>query len=369
MDNNRKYIGFLMILPLLFLLFGCGHVDNSQNESNGTETPNKGTGQVVQVDNQIKIGLSLGTLAEERWMNEKLYFEAEAMKYGAQVIAKDANKNENIQREQVLELINEKVDVLVIVAVNAKTASCCVEAAKKAGVPVLAYSRMINNAEVDTFIGFDVIAIGETLAKAALEKVPRGNYMIINGASIDNNAKLEQEGYHKVLKPYIDKGLVKVVFEEWCENWSPEAAEAAVKKGLEKCNNRVDAILVSNDGMAGGVVNALNKEGLTGKVFITGTDGDLSALQRIAAGTQTVTLLFPQKEFAEEGARAAISLANGMVPADATGKTFNGIKGIPTIFAKTVLVTKDNLNEVIVRSGLQKAEDVYKYIPREKWPK
>lgn len=362
MFDRRRTKYLIMISIFALVLSGCspfGVKGGSEGEE-VREAPN--------TDKQIVIGLALGTLAEERWVNEKKYFEDEAAKYGAKVLSQDANMDENVQNAQIENLIRQKVDVLVIAAVNAKTASASVTAAKAAGIPVLAYSRMINGADLDAFIGFDAIAMGETLARAAVAKVPKGTYMIVNGAPIDNNARSQHVGYFNILQPFIDQGQIKVVSDQWCDNWAPERALTAVEKALEENNNKIDAFLVSNDGMAGGVIQALKARGLDGKVFVSGTDGEKAALQRIEKGSQTATLLFPQKEFAEEGARAAISLANRMVPADATGKTFNGCKDVPTIFAKIVLVTRANLNEVIMKNHISRVEEGYTNAPKNGKP-
>lgn len=356
---RKKLIGSILIAFTVFSVSACSPASSQKSASSSPGDLDMEQG--IQITgNQVTIGLSLGTLAEERWVNEGRYFETEAAKYDAKVLAQDANMDENLQYSQVSDFIDKHVDVLVIVAVNENTAAACVSAAKKAGIPVLAYSRMIKNADLDAFIGFDAVAIGETLAKAAVERIPEGNYMIINGSPKDNNATSQRKGYYNVLGPGIENGRIKLIHEEWCDNWSPQKAVQAVEDGLQKNNGKADAIIVSNDGMAGGVVQALTNWKLDGKVFVTGTDGDLSAIQRIAAGTQTVTLLYPQKEFAEEGARAAISLANELLPADATGKTDNGFKQVPTIFARTVLVTRDNLEDTIIKPGIFKKDDVYK---------
>lgn len=353
MHGRLKIIYLVMSSIVALVLSGCS-LFGAKGVSKEEEDR-----KLQNVDKQIVIGLALGTLAEERWVNEKKYFEDEAAKYGAKVISQDANMDENLQNSQIESLIKQKVDVLVIAAVNAKTASASVTAAKEAGIPVLAYSRMINGADLDAFIGFDAISMGETLAKAAIMKVPRGTYMIVNGAPIDNNARSQHVGYFNILQPFIDNGQVKVISDQWCDNWAPERALTAVEKALAESNNDIDAFLVSNDGMAGGVIQALKARNLAGKAFVSGTDGEKAALQRIGEGSQTVTLLFPQKEFAEEGARAAISLANRMVPADATGKTFNGYEDVPTIFAKIVLVTRDNVSDVITKNHIPRVEAGY----------
>ncbi len=364
MNSRDRMILFSLILLLVVFLGGCKQDSLTNIISDKDTSGNTESEQMIEIgNNQVVIGLALGTLAEERWINEKEYFEQEASKYGAKVLTKDANMDEKLQQEQIEELIRQKVDVLVIVAVNDETASECVKSAKNASIPVLAYSRMITNADLDVFIGFDAIGIGESLASAAVNSVPKGNYFIINGSQTDSNAKAQKKGYYNILDPYLSAGEITVSLEVWCDNWSPEKAQLAVRKGLELSNNKVDAIIVSNDGMAGGVVETLKEQKLEGKIFVTGTDGDLSALKRIKDGVQTVTLLYPQREFAEEGARAAISLANDLVPADATGKTFNGLKDIPTIFARTVLVTKENLDKTVIQTGIKSREEIYNDLP------
>lgn len=358
----------LLVLAIVFLLYGCS---SSHYADTTTSIENPGVDTMEQSlqtdDKQIVIGLALATLTEERWQHEKDFFEAEAKLNGARVITFDAKNNEESQMAQVEDLIKQKIDVLVIVAVNAKTASSIVAAAKKVGIPVLAYSRMINNADLDAFIGFDATALGETIAQAAIQRVPEGKYMIINGSPLDNNAKFQRTGYYNILQPFIDSGKIQVIYEQWCDGWEPERALTAVGKGLDESGNMVDAIIVSNDGMAGGVIQALTDRKLDGKVFVSGTDGDQAALKRIGEGKQTLTLFFPQKEFAEEAARAAISLANNMIPADATGKSFNDLKFVPTIFARSILVDKNNLNDIL-ESELQKAEGVNQITPSVKKP-
>lgn len=366
MTVRRFSLVAILLFSIMLIFSSCGFLaSNKASNPNSQDSEGYVELNINPADNQIKIGLSLGTLKEERWANERVFFEEEAKKKGAIVITVDANMDAERQKAQINDLINQDVDVLVIVAVNDDTAAESVAEAKKAGIPVLAYSRMIKNADLDAFIGFDAVKIGETLAHAAVAEIPKGNYMIINGAPIDNNAKQQRIGYYNVLDPSIDKGDISIVLEEWCENWSPEQAFSAAENGLIQSSNNVDAVIVSNDGMAGGVIRALKAVGLDGKVFVTGTDGERAALRRIVQGTQSATLLFPQREFAEEAARSAISLANDMIPADATGKTNNGLKDIPTIFARIVLVTKENIDEIAMERGLYNLDEINKAAPSD----
>ncbi|MCX7748953.1 MAG: substrate-binding domain-containing protein [Clostridia bacterium] len=353
------------ILAFAFLatsvLGGCS---GNKNEETGTNTGGS-------EEKKVTIGLALSTTQEERWAKESKYFVDAAEKIGAKVVVQDAGNDENNQNNQVENLINQKVDALVIVAANSKTAGTAVESAKKAGIPVMAYSRLIKDVDYDCFIGFDVVDIGRTLAKAAIAKVPKGNYMIMNGGQTDINAKFEHDGYMEVIQPLIDKGDIKLVSDQWAENWAPEKALALAENALTQNNNKIDAALVSNDGMAGGVVQALKQQKLDGKVFVTGTDGEAAALQRIAEGSQSCTLLFPSKDFAEAAAKAAVEMAQSKkVPSTATGTIDNGAnKKLPTIYVNTVLVTKENINDTVIKAGIAKVEDVFKNVPKDQWPK
>ena len=356
-----------LVLVAVFALSGCGSNPAATTAPAGDQTKADASKAAPK---QIVIGLALSTQQEERWSKESKIFKDEAEKDGAKVVIQDAGNDENTQNNQIENLISQKVDALVIVAVNGKTVGTAVADAKKAGIPVMAYSRLINNADIDCYIGFDVVDIGRTLAKAAIAKVPKGNYMIMNGGQTDVNAKFEQQGYYEVIQPLIDKGDIKVVSEQWADNWAPEKALSLTENALTQNQNKIDAALVSNDGMAGGVVQALKAQKLDGKVFVTGTDGEAAALQRIAEGSQTCTLLFPAQDFATAAAKGAIEMATTKkAPASATGTIDNQLKKVPTIYVNTILVTKDNINDTVIKPGLAKVEDVFKNVPQDQWPK
>lgn len=319
---------------------------------------------------KLTIGLAFENTLNERWSKEVKFFVAEIERLGGTVVLLDAQGNQTTQNSQIEKLISQKVDVLVVLPVNPKDAAASVASAKKAGIPVMAYSRIILNANLDCFVGSDVMDSGRTLAKAAVAKVPKGNYIIINGAPTDLNAKLEQQGYMEVLKPYIARKDINIVFEQWCDNWDTDKAMAATENALTQTKNKIDVALVANDSMATGVVQALKAQKLAGKVFVTGINAEIAALQRIAEGTQAVTLLSPSKEFAVAAAQGAFEMAKTKkAPKLATGKVNNGFKDIPQIKINTTLVVQKNMPETVIKSGFAKADDVYKNIPKEKWPK
>lgn len=322
---------------------------------------NKQTTTMTKSGKPVVIGLSMATLQEERWTKEATIFKMEAEAKGAKVFTEDANNDAALQTTQVENLIDRGIDALVIVAVNKETIIPAVQKAKAANIPVVAYSRLIKQTDIDLFVGFDVIGIGKTLANTAVGAVPKGRYMIVNGAQSDVNSQFEQQGYYEVLNPYVKRGDIQVVYETWIDKWLPENAFAQAKTGLAKIGNKIDAALVSNDGMAGGVIKALQGAGLAGKVFVTGTDGELSAIQRIVAGTQTVTLLFPSERFARQAADAVVQLAQTKTtPSSVTATINNDYKQVPTVYIDTVLVTKQNVDETVIQSGFFKKEEVYR---------
>lgn len=191
--------------------------------------------------NKIKIGLSFATLAEERWKVDRDLFVAEAERLGADVVVAAANGDENLQNSQAENLITQGIDVLVVIAQNGETASTIVEAAHRSQIPVIAYERMIKNSDLDLYVSFDSVKVGELMADYVLKLKPNGNYFIINGSPTDNNANLVRQGFGNILKKRTD---AKVIFEQWCDSWSPEKALKHVENGLTQFNNPHSAPLI-----------------------------------------------------------------------------------------------------------------------------
>lgn len=305
---------------------------------------------------KVKIGLSFATLAEERWKVDRDLFVAEAEKGGAEVIVVSANGDENLQNSQCENLITKGVDVLVVIAQNGETASAIVKSAQKAKIPVIAYDRMIKNCDLDLYVSFDSVKVGELMAEYVCKLKPKGNYFIINGSPTDNNAFLVRQGFENVLKKYPD---AKVIFEQWCDGWSPEKALKHVENGLTQHKNKVDVILCANDGTAGGAVQALAEQKLAGKVLVTGQDAELAACKRVVAGTQAVTIYKPIKKLATAAAKAALELANKKPASEVNTKVNNGKIDVPSIMLVPIQVTKANMKSVIVADGFHSEKDIY----------
>jgi D-xylose transport system substrate-binding protein len=331
------------------------------------KAPDAATG--ASGEKKLTIGLSLDTLKEERWQRDRDAFVARAGELGAKVLVQSANNDANVQNSQCENLLTQGVDVLVVVPNNAKTAATIVDSAHKAGVQVMAYDRLISDSDVDLYVSFDPLKVGEQQADYLVKHAPKGNYVLIGGAPTDNNAILVREGQMKVLKPYVDRGDIKIVADQWAKDWQPVEALKIMENALTRNNNAVDAVLVSNDGTAGGAIQALGEQKLTGKVVVSGQDADLAACQRILAGTQSMTVYKPVKRLAAKAAELAVEMARKHPITDTTRPMNNGRKDVPSVLLPTVEVDKDNLVEAVLKDGWHPVQDVYRDVPKDQWPK
>ena len=304
------------------------------------------------------IGFSLDTLKEERWQQDRDTFVAVAEKLGAKVIVQSANSDDTRQVRDVEALISRGVDVLVIVPHNGAAMARAVRSANQAKIPVIAYDRLIMNASIDYYLTFDNVKVGEAQAAYAAERFPKdrkARIVRIYGAPTDNNAKMFKEGQDHILAPLIASGKVEVLHEDWATDWKPEVAKKIMNAALTKSGKEIDAVIVSNDGTAGGAIQALAEDGLAGKVLVTGQDADLAACQRIQRGTQSMTVYKPLKNLATRAAEIAVEVAKGGKPAT-TASVDNGSKVVPAIFEKVISVDKGNLTETVIADGFHKAE-------------
>ncbi|MFJ2990082.1 D-xylose ABC transporter substrate-binding protein [Collimonas sp. NPDC087041] len=296
-----------------------------------------------------KIGFSIDDLRVERWARDRDFFTAAAEKLGAKVYVQSADASEQRQISQIENLISRGVDAIVIVPFNATVLNNAVKEAKKAGIKVLSYDRLILNADIDAYISFDNEKVGEMQAEGVLKAQPKGNYYLLGGSPTDNNAKMLREGQLKILKPSIDKGDIKIVGQQWVKDWSPTEALTIVENALTANNNKIDAIVASNDGTAGGAIQALAAQKMAGKVPVSGQDADLAAVKRVVAGTQVMTVYKPLNLIASEAAKLTVQLVRNEKP-DYNSQYDNGIKKVNTVLLKPTALTKDNVG-LLVQDG------------------
>ena len=307
---------------------------------------------------KIRIGFAMDALKQERWQKDRDLFLKRAEELGAEVLLQTADGSDDAQMKQVESLLTQGIDVLVIVPHNAEVAGAMVEMAKKQNVPVISYDRLVRNSEPDLYVSFDNERVGELQAKVLFEKQPKGNYLLIGGAPTDNNAALLRKGQLNILKAAIDSGDIKIVADQWAKEWLAEEALKHTENALTQSDNKIDAVVVSNDGTAGGVIEALKAQGLAGKVLVSGQDAELFALQRILAGTQTMTVYKPISRLAPAAVEAAIALAK-REKLNTTRTVNNGRIDVPSLLIEPIPIQRDNIDTVI-NDGFQKREDVYK---------
>ena len=349
MPTVKKLLPIFCVLTVcLVMLFGCSD----------PSAPKK-----------IKIGLSIESLRVERWPKDRDIFIAEAEKLGAEVIVQSADGDERKQNEQAENMITQGVDVLVVIPKDSVAASQIVQTAHAEGIKVIAYDRLIRESSPDLYISFDNEQVGYLQAEYLLRQKPQGNYFLLGGAPTDNNAQLLRQGQLRALQSAIDSGDIRLVAEgkHWAINWDARDALKKAEQVLTQTNNSVDAVVASNDGTAGGVIQALEGQNLAGRVIVSGQDAELAACQRIVksrchpfcSGTQTMTVYKPIHLIATKAAQAAVALAKGEPIAEATQTVNNGKIEVPSILLTPIQVDKANLDEVVIKDGFHTREAVY----------
>jgi D-xylose transport system substrate-binding protein len=337
----------------------CGE---GQNQPGGT------TNRASDPSKKPKIGFSMATVKEERWQRDRDAFDAHCKKIQVDCVITVADNSTDRQANDVENLLTQGVDVLVIAPENATQAASLVERAKSQNVPVISYDRLIDSDRLDLYISHQVPVIGRKIAEYALEHAPQGNYVMVYGSSTDNNALIMKEEQLKVLKSAIDGGKIKIVADQFIPGWKAEEALKMAENALTQHADDIKAFVVSNDGMAGGVVSALEKRGLAGKILVTGQDAQLDALQRVAEGKQSMTVYKAIIPLASGAVDAAVKLAKKEPLTTSPFKNVNG-KEVPAILLEVVTVDKNNLMDTVIKDGYAKYEDVYKNVPEGERPK
>ncbi|MGC8769834.1 MAG: sugar ABC transporter substrate-binding protein [Brevinematia bacterium] len=308
----------------------------------------------------IKVGLSLPTQREERWVRDKIKMEEEAKKLGVDLKVQISDNDAQKQLAQCENLIAQGIKVLILAPHDANSAAAIVEKAHKEGIKVISYDRLVMDCDVDVYISFDNVKVGELQGAYITKLVPKGNYVVLAGAPTDNNAKLFREGAMKYIKPLADKGQIKIVMDQWVKDWQPAEAQKLMEQALTANKNKIDAVLAPNDGTAGGCIQALAAQGLAGKVPITGQDAELAAAIRIMKGEQTMTVFKDTRLLGAKAIEVAIKMAKGETLTEANQTVNNNKIDVPSILLTPIAVDKNNLEEVLINSGYLKKEDVFK---------
>ena len=295
------------------------------------------------------IGVSWSNFQEERWKTDEAAMKAAIEAAGDKYISADAQSSASKQLTDVESLISQGANALIILSQDASAIGPAVEKAVNEGIPVVGYDRLIENKDV-FYLTFDNKEVGRMQAREVFKAKPEGNYAFIKGSSADPNADFLFSGQMEVLKEAMDAGKIRNVGEAYTDGWLPANAQKNMEQILTANNNNVDAVVASNDGTAGGVVAALQAQGLAGSVPVSGQDGDHAALNRVAAGTQTVSVWKDARDLGKNAAEIASQLADGTamdaIP-NVVKFTTPGGNEVNSVFLTPIPITKDNLNVVI----------------------
>jgi len=308
------------------------------------------------------IGFSLDSLVVERWQRDLDVLRASVGELGCDFVYRVADQDAVVQERQVRELADLGIDVLVIVPNDADRLSAVVSELRSKGIAVLSYDRLVRRAGVNLYVSFDNEKVGTLMAQAALAAVPKGAWLILDGARNDNNAILLNRGVHLVLDPLLTAGSIRLLGETWPASWDSEDARRSVEAVLGR-GERFDAIVAGNDMLAEAAIAVLAENGLAGKVTVVGQDADLAACQRIAEGLQRATVYKPIDKLARRAAECAVALARHQ-PIASDSTIDDGRGKVPFVRLEPILVTKSLLDSTVIKDGFHKAEEIYQNVKR-----
>lgn len=353
---KKRMMAALMTLTLL--LTACGR-----------EEPDPGVGE-EQEDEPIQIGMCFDSFVIERWQRDRDVFVSTAKEFDAEVNVQNANGDIDEQIRQIEYFIEKKMDVIVIVCIDSDSLKDVVRKAKNEGIKIIAYDRLIRNADVDLYISFDNEMVGTMMGEALVSQgEPGGKVLMIGGPLTDNNVPLVEDGFRSV----IEASEMEIIDSIHVDGWKPELGSAYVYEHPSVVA-QTDAIMCGNDSIATQVVHALSERRLAGKVAVVGQDADLEACQRIVEGTQIMTVYKPVERLAQTAAEYAIRLAEGeeitpALPGSAAAGEIpvvlisDGTYQVPYVGLQPVSVDQSNIDSVIIGSGFHLKEDVYLNVP------
>ena len=394
MKSNRVLITLFTFVIVAAMLAGCGPAATATQAPAApaaTQAPAApaapaATQAPAASSGKIKVGLSFSDFATERWQREAAQMTQLLQAKGYQVEVQEADHDVKLQNDQIDNMVAGGVKGLIVIAEDGAAAATSVDAATKAGVKVIAYDRLIKTSTISAYLSFDNVEVGKQEALGVMTalglpgstkwtKANPAKVVMSGGSPTDNNAVLVRQGQMSVVQPYIDSGVIKVVADQWVDNWDPANAEKMMENILTAQKNKIDAVVASNDGTALGELQAMKAQGLAGKVPISGQDATADGCNSIVRGEQTVTVF--------KDTRLLAPKAVDMIDALIKGQTITGLQSfdmvtltgdktltgsIQAAFLPVVQVTQANVYDVVVKSGFQTYADVYRDIPAAKLP-
>ena len=370
MKSNRFSITLFTLLIVTAMLAACGPSASAPAASSG----------------KIKVGLSFSDYATERWPVEAAQMTQLLQKDGYQVEVQEADHDVKLQNDQIDNMVAGGVKGLIVIAEDGAAAATAVDAAAKAGVKVIAYDRLIKTTSISAYLSFDNVEVGKQEALGVMTalglpgstvwtKDNPAKVVMSGGSPTDNNAVLVRQGQMSVVQPYVDSGVVKIVADQWVDNWDPAKAESMMENILTAQQNKIDAVVASNDGTALGELQAMAAQQLAGKVPISGQDATADGCNSIVLGQQTVTVFKDTRLLAPKAVDMIDALIKGQALTGLKSYDLTTLTGDKTLtgsiqaaFLPVVQVTKANVYDVVVKSGFQAYDKVYRGVPADQLP-
>jgi D-xylose transport system substrate-binding protein len=365
---NKKLFRTILIIAALVmvstLLAGCGGKDSGK----------------------VKVGLSFSDFATERWKNEEVLMRRLLEEKGYEVLSQEANHDVKLQNDQIDNMVAQGIKGLIVIAEDGDAVVTAVDKAADAGVKVIAYDRLIKTAKIAAYLSFNNTEVGRQEALGVMTglgipgstvwtKDNPAKVVLSGGSPTDNNAHLVRQGQMEVIQPYLDEGILTIVADQWVDNWDPANAEKMMENILTAQANQIDAVIASNDGTALGELQAMKAQGLAGVVPISGQDATADGCNSIVKGEQTVSVY--------KDIRLLSPMAVDMIDALLNDKAIEGLTkytmaeltnntvtegDVNCIFLPVYQVTQENVYDLIVKSGFQSYDDVYRDIPDAQRP-
>jgi len=368
MKHNRILFTIFTLIVVAGMIAGCGAPAATQAPAGKT-----------------KIGLSFSDFATERWKREADQMTQLLEAKGYEVVVQEANHDVKLQNDQIDTMVAQGVKGLIIVAEDGDAAVTSVDKAAAAGVKVIAYDRLIKTSKIAAYLSFDNVEVGRQQAMGVMKAIDVDNWDVagkgpakvvqLAGSPTDNNATLFTKGQTEVLQPYVDSGKIKIVAQQGVDNWDPANAQKLMENILTAQQNKIDAVVASNDGTALGALQAMKAQGLAGTVPISGQDATADGCNSIVKGELTVSILKDIRNLAPKASDLMDALIKGETVSDLKQFTLAELTVDPSktgnvmsLFLSVQQVNKDNVYDLVVKSGFQPYEDVYRDIPDDKRP-
>jgi len=375
---TRSILYSLMLAVLVLSLFGCS------GPQPGTAEPEEPAAPEEEPEEEMIVGLSFSDFATERWKNEEVLMTQLLEEKGYEVLSQEANHDVKLQNDQIDNMVAQGAKAIIVIAEDGDAAATAADKAAEAGVHVIAYDRLIKSTDIAAYISFNNIEVGRQQALGVMSALDMDNWDVeangparivkLGGSPTDNNAILFRQGQDLIVDPYVEAGTAEIVADQWVDNWDAANALSLMENILTSIDNDVDGVVASNDGTALGALQAMKAQGLAGVVPISGQDATADGCNSIVKGELTVSILKDIRDLSP----LAVDLADALLKGEDAGlemytmaeltndETQEG--EVPCKFLPVYQVNQDNVYELVVESGFQAYDDVYRDIPEDERP-